>query len=529
MRVHDPATGWDLTYPTDPSGTLPPPGGIVLQNLRHAGHNFAKEIRVLGLRLTVEHLDPSGRVESVSSHFLPLSDPPFSVGPIDAHGPVAGPVLPAPIGRTFQYLREADEALWFRSYFQSGANAVGYVIKADYTTPPAYFAATFPNCETAGLTVSQRFLFSRYANDPRHEPSGNLLAARCHPIVRIAVAPNDSVDRGQPHLRVASIRVDYRLHLYLDPHLDPTSGAGGGSAQNAGLFRDEESALSFVAPVAGVGIVPARLRRRATSAVAFAAVEKPLALEVATLGLRLGLSAIQQPPSQRGPGPIFLWDNVHWWGARGPGQPTISAPGAFHAAHLHWRWGAAGSSVRRFIPEIDTSGVPTIVQSDPIASGIRGALVDPAVWIQTLRIAVTKEDGRLDPNARGARPEDLVQENWSRLFTTLRAQPLDIHDGADLVLWYSAEVHRAASLPPSRVTSGGGYGPTGLPTSYMLPGQTLVSTMSGSVFLHGIFFAHDPEPDGMPWFGVGTGSRDEQYSPRSLEELRRSPQWERFG
>jgi hypothetical protein len=34
----------------------------------------------------------------------------------------------------------------------------------------------------------------------------------------------------------------------------------------------------------------------------------------------------------------ITWDNIHWWGGYKKFH-IPSAPEAFHAAHLHWRWG----------------------------------------------------------------------------------------------------------------------------------------------------------------------------------------------
>jgi hypothetical protein len=505
IPIADRATGWTGTILTAPGGTRPPPGGLALQDLRHDQHNFARDIRMIGVRLKLEQVDRAGSVTATRSVFLPLSNPPFTVGPITVLTP-AVPTMPG--ASTLSYLREADEALQFGSYFRDGSgNYVGYGVRCDYTLPASWFTANAANCEVSELVISQRFLFSRYGVSPPHEPGGVLQAARCHPMARFEYRANQAVDRTQTYYRIASIRFDYRLHLYIDASdTAPTATASTGSNQ-AGLFADEEVAN----PVTGLGAV-VRIGA-AASRTAFSAIEKPLVCEVSALGLWEG-SPMIGPRSIYAPlGAMHCWDNIHWWGFRGTGAPLISAPGAFHAAHVHWRWGGAGSALRRTIPEIDTSGAPTVAQTHPWGHATR-TLVDPDAWIQTIRVGVAKNDPSLDPTRSGVSLDSLSPEDWRTLFSSLRGTPERIEAGGDIVLWYSSEVHRSTTFP-------GRY------TFAIFPQQvaaatTLFTGAAGTVFLHGIFFAHNPELGG---FGVGT--RDPQHYPRSAGTIRSSPTWVR--
>ena len=52
------------------------------------------------------------------------------------------------------------------------------------------------------------------------------MAARCHPMIRYAFTKNAAFDEKKPHTRVASIRFDYRLHMYMDRHYDKVTNAG---------------------------------------------------------------------------------------------------------------------------------------------------------------------------------------------------------------------------------------------------------------------------------------------------------------
>jgi hypothetical protein len=85
------------------------------------------------------------------------------------------------------------------------------------------------------------------------------------------------------------------------------------------------------------------------------------------------------------------WDNIHWWGAR-PGGSIISAPGAFHALHMHWRWGSL-AWLPDALPRLGRVLRPAPKEHEPQFQGVKrgerrvwgGALVDAAIWIQTIR------------------------------------------------------------------------------------------------------------------------------------------------
>ncbi|MEI7997137.1 MAG: hypothetical protein WCH01_19775, partial [Methylococcaceae bacterium] len=222
---------------------------------------------------------------------------------------------------------------------------------------------------------------------------------------------------------------------------------------------------------------------RGNSKIAFYATEKPVNLEVNAPGLIRGASKGRLPNAKDD---IVCWDNIHWWGADAPGRPMISTPGAFHAAHIHWRWGEilkswlarASASWRRFQP-----GNP---------------LLDPRIPLQTLLIAITKFRRSQDPEH--ASLADLSKEQWDALFHNKSnyPQPEKIQDGGDLVLWYSSEVH--PNLP------------------YQMP---LPLPPAGTVFIHGVFFAHDREPDpSWPSILSAIGSRDPLYWPRDESDIK---------
>jgi hypothetical protein len=466
--------GWVFNAELDDATGTPPDSGLALQDVRHDAHNFARDIRAIGAWINTQRVDASGKVLDKKQTLVTLDSKLFSVSAMRT-------LIPRPIARktpvatVFQYLQEVDSALSFSDYFKDGqGNYVAYGLAVNYDAPDLFASLHLDNCEYAGLSINLQYLFSRYANDPPHEPSGQLSAARFHPLITYQLTPNPvPPDKNKPRTRLTSIRFDMRLYLYLDTFLkDKTSSTGLWNDNQAGLFADRDT-----------GSIMAGLRKGKSLVVgddksAFYAAEKPLVREVAAPGLING-DAEGRPDGAADD--VICWDNLHWWGADAPGRFMISTPGAFHAAHVHWRWGEAlqswagralSNSWRRFQP-----GHP---------------LVDPTIALQTIRVAVTKYRRSQDPRHTPIR--DLTRPQWDALFHNAAdaPPPEKIQDGGDLVLWYSSEVHRGI-LPV-------------FPT--------------GTVFIHGIFFAHEAEQSG-PAFGP----RTPLYWPRRPSDIDKAARW----
>lgn len=509
MVLSDPGrTEWRFSCVTAGTSMNPPPGGIVLQDITHDGHNFAKDIRVIGFWVEMETVAPGGVVAPLPKQFFLLEAPNFAVSPITVLRP-APMTIPA-TGRTFAYLREVDSALDFGAYFKDSAgNYVAFGVKAEFQA--ATFFSRFTSCELLGLTVEQIFLFSAYGHDPRHEPSGALSAARCHPMLKYTTSPNPALNRMLPYTRIRNIRFDYRLHLYIDRHHNTATNAGLTQLGNqAGLFADSDSLASTTASAIGSTLWNLS-RSTGVTRGSFEAVEKPLVLEVTAPGLANGFPLYSSSPASQASSAVRCWDNVHWWGARGPGAPLISTPGAFHAAHIHWRWGGAASPKVGGNPRFQGSW-PSGQAANPVTGGKWGPVVDPNIWMQTIRIAVVKNDPRLDPARTPA--TNLSRADWKTLFDPgLRAAPADISAGDDIVLWYSVEVPREVTVP--------GFS-TFTPPNYTTTPTTAYQARSpGTVFLSGIFFAHDAEVT-----GTFVGSTAPAHRPRSESTIRTPPlQW----
>lgn len=492
MRTHytdrsSSGTGWTAIALTQASGK-PEAGGLVLQEVRHDGHNLARDIRMLRMLLTVEVVSPLGTVTGIERYWFHLDDATFfSATTVGEHRPIAGALTGA-----------SDAVAPFDTYFGSSAAHSGYALRVEYTGHTNLFG-NIANFEFRGMNAAQTFLFSHHGTSPPHEPSSALPAARIHPLLSYAMIPNPGFIPALPHRRLQSIRFDYRLHLALDlthTAIDREVPTGG---NNAGLFRDHSS--FDVLRAAGSLISGAE-------AVVFEAIEKPVVLEVMGPGLAKGSSSFSQTPPGRPPVIERCWDNVHWWGSGSSPGLLPSAPGAFHAAHMHWRWGEVAPATG---PQFGPGSAPAAVRARvPLSYGI---MVDPRIWIQSIRVAVTLNDPTLDPN-QGVALSSLSRPDWKTLFTGLRATPRDIYAPSDIVLWYSTEVHRSVDVP-----SATSFTP---PNYTTLPGGTYTAGTEGVVFLHGLFFAHSAEQT-----GIRIGTRDPQHWPRSASSIRSAAQWYR--
>jgi hypothetical protein len=465
--------GWTFDLELVDATGAPAAGGLALKQIRHDGHSLAHDARLIGVRIFLEQTDTQGKVVGTQSKLATLDLKSFK--PRSGVRTLTPTTLKNPITNgTFDYLKEASAALNFSDYFETSGNSVAYGVAVTYDAPTLFADLGVSNCESAGLTIDQTFLFSRYADDPPHEPSGALSAARFHPLVSYELLPNTNVDRSTTFTRIKSLRFDFRLHLSLDrfytDNFGPMDEAENSRKNQAGLFADTDIGTIRILKRAALG--------SGAQDIAFYAAEKPLVTEVVAPGLING--------DQKGVPPgatdsVICWDNVHWWGAQKPGKPMISTPGAFHAAHVHWRW---GESLKAWATRFKASAWRRFNPGD--------ALLDPRVPIQNLNVAITKYNKKLDPQQ--AALQDLSKEQWDTLFhsTGNSPPPESIQLGANIVLWYSTEVGRNVNLMPP----------------------------AGTVFLHGIFFAHDAEKTGST-----VGTRDPIYKPRSAFDLDKTPTW----
>jgi hypothetical protein len=451
-------------------------GGLVLRDMRHDGFTFAEQVRVIGIWVfpkdTARH----------QPKFLVLGPPDFvqqpgvAGSPFDPYSPVLSLEKTGAAPRQFAVYNALDE------------------LKVVHTTR----LPVFPDDAGKGthLTVVQRALFTGYSDAPAHEPigaapGGALAAARFFPLVWL----------GYPGADVKAIRVDYYVDLQVEGHIDPASRATVGHwyrrndipfPNQAGVFRDDDTPFLGDLIKEGIGI-------------AFSAVEKPMLHEIYSIGLWRGGNIIPETAGGTGSAPeqdrneIFPrqylgWDNIHWWGSRGQGRPIISAIGAFHAAHIHWRWARVPQQLAILFGRLRQ------FRGDDLERG--GPLLDPALPLQTLRFAIAKHRDDRDPDQ--IEPAKLSQRHFSQLFMQDNPRPDRISDpdsnryqGADLVMWLSVEVEVE---------------------------EAPFKTLSGTLLPHGFFFAHSPEPS-FSAGGFKTGTDQPEYKPElpSDQWLRLAP------
>lgn len=407
-----------------------PHGGLTLRDVFHQGYSLARDIRVIGLQIFPEK-------EGEAPRFLRLGPPDFRQ--IDETDSFLSP--PAEFDPLASQPSRAPKP--FNAYNVQKELRVKWVSRE-----PVLGKGSGP------LFVTQRYLFTDYSDKPAHEPTGTLTASRLFPLVEI--------DYPAEYGGVRSIRIDYRLHLKLDPSLDLKMNEAKTEERNqAAVFRDHDSLVEpgikgseglFEGVSIGHGFTASDLLNG--RGIRFVAVEKPLVYEIVAGGLKAGSFSA-------------TWDNLHWWGFRGKSKPIISAPGAFHAAHLHWRWGVILQKAGLLASFLAAkAGSPQF-----LGPGMGGALVDRNIWIQTIRFAVALYDKDTDPSPRALDLKKLSTVPFASLFTTRAPDPTAISEGGDLVLWYSVEVARS------------------LVTKYL----TRETPLRGTVLIHGLYFAHESE------------------------------------
>ena len=456
-----------------------PKGGLALKNVFHNGYSFAKDIRVVCIWVF-----PNDK-----SRFEPK---PLILGPPD--------FIQQPITSSKQILAPSN----FSSYNTESALEVKWV-----SARPVFEDA---KGKSRNLCVTQSYIFTDYNNEPKHEPAGVLMAARLFPITTI-----NYPDEKDGY--IASVRIDYRLHLNLDGSLNHKVNQlfnkiiknnpkylGKNFPNQAGVFKDTETHIDAVAG--------AFLEGGAEGV--FNQVEKPLLLEIASIGILDSSPYLDANKSRKG------WDNIHWWGYRGEGQPIISAPGASHAVHMHWRWGKNLQTESQFKTAIPSIANQTLTNSASFTIG--GPLVDPKIWIQTVRFGIVENIDKF--NIKTDNLKNLSKDKYFDLFhINNKPIPRTIENGGDIILFFSVEAKTETIIAESKETI---YYPRKINSTEIkiLPARKVKASINGKYLIHGLFFGHEPEKESLVRLFTKLGSREPEYSPprpKVLEEKR----WDR--
>lgn len=418
-----------------------PRGGIVLRNVYHADYRLAYDLATVGIWIF-----PGKRsIENgYRAKYLVLGPPDFIQLKEDWSILRDGDMI--------EILKTNNESVGFSNNMKVFNSSLKGELMARFRSTEEVFGPG-----SGYLFITQRLLFTDYDSEPAHEATASLLASRLHPMVHVHY---EHALEGW----VKSIRVDYRMHFNLDSwwyyrlKRKPTQWMddGGGIEQGretadgkihnaAGVFRDDDQARPLLDGVLVEDVV-------------FEAAEKPLKYEILSEGIN----------DSRG---RAVWDNIHWWGVnRDRGSISPSTPGAFHAMHMHWRWGLALQEERIYTPKY--GGDPQFK-----GHGVGGLMVDPRIDRQILRFAVVKNQG-LSPDIHAHSTEDPT-----RFFKRQGEKPDEILSGEDICFYYSVEInlnHRSSVKMHQKS-----------------------KTLSGYIFVHGLYFAHEDEKWSFTTGGIG--------------------------
>jgi hypothetical protein len=467
-------------------------GGLALGNVMHDGFHLAKDIRVVRVWVNAEDPDPAQR------RSLRLGKTDFELLTTD---------------QTYLRYRSFNAPPPFDIYKKEGARGPAGM-QAVYRTRAKLFGQPGDpddkDPDDDYLTIEQSYIFTKYGTNPSHEPLGILPAAHFFPLIKFSYGGK----------KVRTIRFDYRFHVSLDillgqdsaldPHLDPgvlkKEKAEGLDVKEivkqltrlrpmlAGIFRDEDKLPPLTKPEE-----------------LFFAVEKPVLREVVGYGLKRGLSGKKVSEKDEvtdagevkvgyeiAPGDASTWDNIHMWSNRrlpeGYVKRQASTPGAFHAFHCHWRWPYFAEVITTvFLKEKQFRGLP-------MKGHFSGPLLDPRIPKQTIQLAITlakppKTQGPTDRWDADACPSERVFEE---LFITPESpSPRYIGLGEELLTWLSISAESSAAARAGK------------------------KKFEGTLFTHGLFFAHNPEPYLSP--SAATVGQELQQPKYAKPTWRRSP------
>ncbi len=466
-----------------------PHGGMMLKNIYNQNFRMAYDIGVIGIYVTPnkEAMENGGH----KTKFLILGPPDFIQ--LDNNYNI---LTPDKDFNPFVQTKEPKMSFNPFSITPSGFDGIGTNMDSFNEDRESEINVKYrSNYELFGegsgyLIIEQKFIFTKYDKEPAHEPGGLLTAARLHPIIRL---------RFEKHKRetVDSFRVDYRLYLNLDSWItQQTFGIERSTVRlverktlkekiknAAGVFKDYDSTSSINVVTGDMGVAN----------VVFRAAEKPLVAEILTEGL---INNIKKS----------VWDNIHWWGA-GKSWAPGSTPGSFHAIHIHWRWGKELQNKEDL--DVFNPLAPAKKGAEQFkGKGYEGELTDPEFFKQTLDIAVAVNNDSFtsdtsDPKKYIYNYQLFKNQNevFGKLFKDIHTAPQNISDGGDIILFYSATI---------KLSDSKSYSKTGI--------------LDGSFFVHGLFFAHEPEKD-----TIKAGNLYSFYKNPSKAELNsQKPQkWER--
>jgi hypothetical protein len=523
---------WEMQVDMDDATeTLPSSnGGIILKNVKHDDYNLAKDIRVTRIWI----FGHDGEKEIAEDFKLIWKD--------DNHNTPGAQfdLLDFRLKSDGKKIKAGTDQVHQNEVFRRYA-PIGYIV-AKYKIihkPESYFFKVGDE----PFYFEQRVLMCDYGRNPAHEPGAVLDAARFFPLTSFLT--------NNP--KVLRVRVDYRTEAGLDVflrirkfasfsesksafpqsriiktsellktilHREPTVDELAeikGKPNQAGIFRDDEGIPDLI-----TGGIEVFANDDLLDDLFFAG-EKPVPYEIVASGLINGRpgSKIGEDGSKKSSQPEITplnipvdqttWDNIHIWGGfdwKDGEKPLPSSPGAFHSFHLHWRWGYVSGypSVKEKLKIGATGSYATSAFGDDQFKGVvvgkypdvGGALVDSRLKNQSIVFALTRTISNTEYSWAA---DDFPS---SEIFRDLFAQnlaPRALFQGTNIIFWLSFEAIRDKNL----------------------------DLFAGTLFIHGFYFAHNPEQEikpakyvaGKPLFQYGGGKHHFDFPEKVLPILER--------
>ena len=492
LRILENAGGWHVEYHVNPEGKPAGNGGIVINNVRHNNYPLASDIRVMGFWIEFKHFTQGEDIPLIKQVYYPLNDQTFKYHKIEELQAAA--TFSKNVQNQVSYspeLKKGNPTTIFVRDYHKTAQMTGILndlhqfqkysyltgLQTTYELTDDFKVSGNSNVDMKNVHITQTFLFSRYSNNPPHEPSGGLTAARLFPLIKFSFIKKEGfINPLNEYYEVYKIRADYRfeynMSVFIEPKnykLDPNANKESDSSSLAELIKNADFTKDLTYIFQNQPQQAGLFADKEEFEPGFGAAEKPIIYEVVGDGLKqeyesssfanyfltLVLKEAVKTTASK------YWDNIHWWGGYKE-YHIISAIGGFHCCHLHWHWPK----------HVQSKELPVAFSGETQfkSSLVGGELLDPFIPVQDIRFAIVKKD--ISPKESFSLFDSKTNSNidyyeYETYFKTKRGKPKKVieKEGDALVFHISYISYDVQKYP------------------------------TGTFFIQGLFFAHEYEPD----------------------------------